>query len=121
MDKTEQLLKDGVITQHPELEDKVIFNIPSTIPKAAVEYGAFELFAKEYGWSPEVLDPSKGVIPEPDKDGNLPYIPNPQSAIERGIEVIRKFATDVLQSALLKEGERQGRQAAQQQFNSLNI
>lgn len=112
MSKVDDLLLEGMVTQDPDDADKVIFNVPLRISKAAVNANAFELFAGEYGWTATIADPEN---PEGDS------IANPESAIAKGVSVIRGFASEVLRAALFKDAEKTAKATATATYDALNL
>lgn len=98
MSKVEDLISQGIVSQDPNKEERVIFNVPIYIPKAAIELGGFEAFAKAYGWSP---DPS-----------GIP-------AHEKCVQVIWDFVREVFRAQMLTQAQEQARQQATEQINQL--
>lgn len=93
MSKVTDLLNAGVVTQDPESEKRVIFNVPLYLPKIAIEGGAFELFASAYGW----------------EEGDMP-------AHEKCIEIIWQFVNDIFDEEFLKQKQKQAIEIAKQEL-----
>ena len=98
----ENLLDDGVVTQDPDNEGRVVFNVPLLIPKDVINNNGLTLFAKAYGWTETVND-----------------APNPVKDYEHGIEVIRKFAWEVLEAQLIQQAQKQAADTVKQQIEAL--
>lgn len=103
----DDLLADGTVIQDPEDADKVIFNVPVYVKKAAVNAGGFEAFAGEYGWAPMIKD----------EDGN--DIVNPMTVYEKCQRIIWAFVTEVFKAAMFKQAEKQAREQAQTAVEAL--
>lgn len=98
MSKVDDLLAAGVVINDLEKPERVIFNVPIYIPKAAIEMGGFEAFAKAYGWKGEV-----GEIP----------------AHQKCTEIIWNFVRDVFKAQMINQAQEQAREAAQIQVQQL--
>lgn len=101
MSKCDDLLKDGIVTQDPDNEDRVVFTVPFYLKKVAVDADGFEAFASQYGWNPIVMT----------LDGT--EIPNPQTAPQKVVAVLYDFARQVFESSIIKNAEAQARAQAQ--------
>ena len=101
MSLVEQLLSDGIVTQDPIEEDRVIFTVTLHIKKAAIDAGGFQAFGSEFGYE-SMITPEEG---EP--------IANPVSIYEFCKTVVRKYVTDVFRSAMLKKASHDARAQAE--------
>lgn len=104
----EDLLANGVVTEEPGNENRVIFNVPLLIPKDVINNNGLELFAKAYGWTETIMTQGLGTEE-----------PNPVKDYEFGIEVIRKFAWEVLEAQLITQAQKQAADAVRQQIETL--
>jgi hypothetical protein len=102
----EDLLVDGVVIPEPGNEARVIFNVPLLIPKDVINSGGLSLFAKAYGWTETVK------VEDVDT-------PNPVKDYEHGIEVIRKFAWEVLEAQLITQAQKQAADTVKAQIELL--
>lgn len=73
-------------------------NIPITILNSALDIGGIELFVKPYGWTPKIT-----TTVEENGQEVIKEIDNPQSAIEKAIEVIQNFIADVFETEFVKD------------------
>jgi hypothetical protein len=120
MGKADDLIADGTVKQSSTYPDKVVFNVPFEIPKAAVDAGAFELFAEYYGYRPQINQVVDGE-PVIGEDGQAVMIDNPKSVYDACQDGLRNHAIGILHEKFLKLGETTGRQQFQEQFNQFNL
>lgn len=102
MSKVSELLESGVVVQDPEQEDRVIFNVPIYIKKAAVDLGGFEAFASQYNYQAEI-------------DGE----PNPISVHDFCTQIIWDFVRDVFKASMLTQARAQAEDQANAQIEAL--
>lgn len=102
MSKVSDLIESGIVVQDPEQKDRVVFNVPIYIKKAAVELGGFEAFAGEYGYQAEI-------------DGEA----NPVTVHQFCTEVIWNFVRDVFKASMLAQARAQADAQANEQINQL--
>ncbi len=103
----DDLLLDGTVIQDPENAEKVIFNVPVYIKKAAVNAGGFEAFAGQYGWTPTV------------KDENGDDVANPMPVYEKCQRIVLAFVTEVFKAAMFKQAEIEAREQAEAAVEAL--
>lgn len=119
--KTDKLIQDNIVKEDQDRIGSVLFDVSFSIPVAAVEAGAFELFASYFGWAPTI---AKSTPEEPivlDENGNVVMISNPITAQEAGSMGLRNYAKNILKNLFLKQGEQTGRQKAEQDFAALDL
>jgi hypothetical protein len=102
MSRVDDMLASGLVTQDPESEKRVIFNVPLYLPKIVIENGGFELFASAFGWEAIV-------------NGTL----NSQPAHEKAIEIIWDFVNSIFDEEFIKLKEKQAALQAKQELNLL--
>jgi hypothetical protein len=97
--------------------EKQIINIPLEIPKALIDAGAIELYAKRFAnWTPEIDSP---IESEDALNVKHEKIPNPVSAFEASVEYIRNFVKDGYKSILTEMAEDAARKNALDNFQKL--
>ena len=106
MSKSDELLNEGVVTQDPEREERVVFNVPIYIPKIAVDNGGFEAFASAYDQTPTILEKEVEVA-------------NPESAQEKAVKVVWGFVGEVFRGQMLKQAEATAREQAKAQLDAM--
>jgi hypothetical protein len=107
MAKVDDMLADGIVEAIPGDDNKVCFNVPLLIPKAVINQNGFELFAKTFGWVETV------------KDENGDDIPNPITAYQKGISVIRNFAWEILEAQMVEAAREQATNTVKAQVAGL--
>lgn len=92
MSLVDDYLNQGVVTQDPDDADKVIYTVKLHIKKAAVNAGAFDLFAAAYNYPKKVRDAETGE-----------EIDNPEPAYIFSEKQVRRFCTEVFEAELKKQ------------------
>ena len=108
MSLVDTLIEQGIVTQDPVETDKVIFNVDVHIKKDAVNLGAFQAFAAQYGYTPQIKDPGTGLM-----------IDNPQTVYEKCKVIVWDFVREVFRGAMMKQAEDQARAQAKAAADSL--
>jgi hypothetical protein len=107
MSVVDQLLKNGVIEQDPENEDKIIYKVPIHIKKDAVEIGGFQAFAISRGWTPTI----------PNDNGE--QVENPISVFEACNSIVWDFVKGIFKEVMLAQLRAKAEQDAQAQVREL--
>ncbi len=94
-------------------------NVPIRIPAPAYLAGGIELFATAYGWTPDVKDLDNNGAQKTNEAGDLLFMPNPISSLDKAIEVVQNFVAEIFKGELLKKAQIQAKLQAQIQAQEL--
>lgn len=77
-------------------------DIPLIVPNTALELGGLEMFAKAFGWSDKIESTEEALDEMGNPYNKIIYIDNPESALDRSGDEIRKFVSDIFKREFVK-------------------